>query len=593
VSTESAEKQAEARHRRVAWRPSRRWFHLLRQPGLGLLMAAATTLLLTWHLGRPALWLDESASVAATQRTWPNLWRLLDGPDAPLVPYYAVLKWFTEAVTRVAPNAAHHPEALFRAPSLIAMVLASGGLIAWLARFCPARVVIGTGAVFLLSSGVSRYGQEARPYAIVVLAAVVTTVTWSLIISRRRREWVLLYAACVAVLTAAHPLAASLVAAHLVTALTLERGDRLKPLIRTAVGAVVGIVAVLPLTLTVSDNGGGASRFPTTTWDSLLRAFTGLFTLDRNVVFDIGWLLVLCVIGATRVFSRRYRFIARLALAWAAVPPVLLYPAVLLRPNLLIGRYLMFTVPGWAILGGLGVATVVDVVRRVTKLGLERADPWWPGWSLKRQPSRTVSEGERWRRDRARKILGNLTALVVAIALLTGLAVAQLPSLRIIRTANGHGADPRPALADAREKQWADLPIIPTTRAGVLQLGAYDPAATRRLSGVTLQWDRPDIWPLFAPNGVRREIYRSLREGVVFVQPDNRTPDCGHVALLPAQFAQRCMPRALQQVGFRVTDVRVHGRGLVFAVVQRPSPLRVHHVRNPHAIKKPGRTRNL
>jgi hypothetical protein len=582
----------EARHRRVAWRPSRRRLGLLRRPGLGLLMAAATAVLLAWHLGRPAVWLDEAASVAAAQRTWPALCRLLDGPDAPLVPYYAVLKLFTDTATQVYPAAAQHPDVLFRAPSAIAMVLAGWALIAWLARFCPARLVIGTGVVFLLSTGISRYGQEARPYAIVVLAAVIATLSWTVAISHRRRAWVLLYALGVALLTAANPLAGSLVVAHLVAALSLERGDRLQPVLRTLAGAALGIGTALPLALVVSDNGGGATRFPATSFDSLLRAFVGLFTLDRQVVLDIGWLLILCLLGATRVFSHRYRFIARLALAWAAVPPLVLLPAVLMRPNLLIGRYLMFTVPGWAVLGGLGVATVIDVVRRLVRLGLQHGDRWWPGWSLNRVPTSEVSAGQRWRRARARAFIGNAAALSAAVALVVGLVHVQQPSLRIIRTANGHGADPRPALADAREPQFARLPIIPSVRAVALQAGVYDPSAVPRLSGVWLQWSRTDIWPLYAPNGVRREIYRRLPRAIVLIQPDNRTPDCSHVGLLPQQFAYRCMPRFLQQVGFRVTDVRVHGRGLVFVVVERPAPLRGRRVRHPHAVATPGITRD-
>lgn len=553
-------------------------------------MAAATTLMIGWHLGRPAMWLDEGASVAATQRTWPDLWRLLDGPDAPLVPYYAVLRLFTDTATSLAPGVAHHPDVLFRAPSLIAMVLAGWALIAWLARFCPTRLVIGTGAVFLLSSGISRYGQEARPYAIVVLFAVLATLAWTVAISHRRRAWVLLYALCLTLLTVANPLAASLVVAHLVAALSLERGDRRTPLLRTLAGAAVGIVIALPVAVTATDNGGGASRYPPTSFDSLVHAFVGLFTLDPDVVLDVGWLLLLCLLGATRIFSARYRFIARLALAWAAVPPLVLLPAVLLRPNLLIGRYLMFTVPGWAILGGLGVATVVDVVRRLVRLGLQHGDPWWPGWSLRRVPGDRVSAGERWRRDRARNLIGNGAALVAVVVLLAGLGYVQQPSLRQIRTANGHGADPIPAFVEAQEPQYRDLPIIPGARAVALQMGVYDRAAVPRMSGVSLQWTRTDIWPLYAPNSVRREVYRSMSRMIVLIQPDNLTADCGHVALLPDLYAQRCIPRMLRQLGYRVVDVREHGRGVMFAVIERPSPLRGAPVRDPRTT--PGLTRS-
>ena len=83
------------------------------------MVALAALALLVWGLGRPALWLDESASVVATQRSWPDLWVMLGGSDAPLVPYYALLKVSTSAVTLVAPSAVASPEVLFRWPSVV------------------------------------------------------------------------------------------------------------------------------------------------------------------------------------------------------------------------------------------------------------------------------------------------------------------------------------------------------------------------------------------------------------------------------------------------------------------------------------------
>ena len=87
--------------------------------GLALGVAAATLIMMIWGLGRPALWLDESASVIATQRSWAGLWVLLGGTDAPLVPYYALLKAASSAVTSIAPDSAASPE--------VALPLAVGG----------------------------------------------------------------------------------------------------------------------------------------------------------------------------------------------------------------------------------------------------------------------------------------------------------------------------------------------------------------------------------------------------------------------------------------------------------------------------------
>src|SRR3954470_15077437 len=98
----------------------------------GLVSAAAALGTLLWGLREPALWLDESASVVAVQRTWPALWRLLQGSDAPLAPYYVVLKVFTEVIAGLG-GAGLAPELLYRLPSVAAAVLAVWALSRWLA----------------------------------------------------------------------------------------------------------------------------------------------------------------------------------------------------------------------------------------------------------------------------------------------------------------------------------------------------------------------------------------------------------------------------------------------------------------------------
>ena len=78
-------------------------------------MAAATCALMTWGLNRPALWLDEAATVLATQRRWADLWVLLGGAEAPLVPYYALVK-LASPVAGLPVLGAGRPPGVFWAP---------------------------------------------------------------------------------------------------------------------------------------------------------------------------------------------------------------------------------------------------------------------------------------------------------------------------------------------------------------------------------------------------------------------------------------------------------------------------------------------
>lgn len=497
-------------------------------------MALATTLLLTWRLSRPALWIDESASVVATQRTWRDVGRLLQGTDAPLVPYYALLKLSTRLMTLVWPGAAAHPEWLFRLPSVAAVALAATVLVAWLARVAPARVALGTGVVLLLAVSTSRYGQEARPYAFMLLGAVLSSVAWAWASRAGRRRPLLVYALAVAAMIAANALTATLLVAHLVAALSVEPGQRSRTALRTVAGGALGVAVALPFTVLATVNGGGRVNIPVVTYETLRKNFTHLFTTDPSPFLGYGFLVVLCLVGATRVVDQQYRFVARLALAWAAVPPILLLPAVIARPSLLITRYLVFTVPGWAILGGLGLATVVDVVRRLIPAPR----------------------------------LATVAAAAVVLGLVAGLTYAQVPSQQQIRTRQGHGVDPRKAIDDLA--LWPDLPVITQKKAIGLQIATYDRAATPRMVGIRTQWTGRDIWPTVPTLGARRKIYERLPAAIALIEPGTLAPGCQEAPPTNrVAWAQVCLPRQLRNAGFHVQAVRVHGTDFLTEVLGR------------------------
>lgn len=95
-------------------------------------------MLMVWGLGRPAVWLDEAASAIAVQRSWSQLWLMRKGTDAPLVPFYVVLKAQKSVVLQILPGAGAHLEVLLRWPSAVAIVVAAWVLVSWLttSRHC-------------------------------------------------------------------------------------------------------------------------------------------------------------------------------------------------------------------------------------------------------------------------------------------------------------------------------------------------------------------------------------------------------------------------------------------------------------------------
>ena len=491
-------------------------------------MAVAAFAVLVWNVDRPALWLDESASYVASQRGWSQLWELMQANEAPLVPYYALLKMATSASTGVFSS----PEALARWPSAAVSVLAVWALTLWLVRQRQARLAAGTGLVLLSIAGFSRYGQEARPYAFALAAAVASTVLWTRLSRDPRRRWIGLYAVSVALLVTAHLLAVGLLAAHVVTAVvTSSRPQRRPAVLRTLAGASLGLAAIAPFVVVAAARGKGPPTDQALTPRHLAGIFTNLLSEGRP---GLGLVLALVAVGATRVCSPRYHFIARLAAAWALVPLAATLPVFVLRPNLVIDRYLLYVVPAWAILGGLGIVTVAELVSRVDS----------------RVP-RTVS--------------APLTAALVA-----GLLVlAQVDTLRMVRTPSGHGEDVRPALAATHRTGRAHLPIVVSTPRWAVELVPYDSDAAGRLVGVRVQRHLPSIWPSAARRDAREQILRK-QSTVLLLMRAPLTGRCRWAAKgSAADHVRRCMPEDLRALEYQVVAAEKDGRRWTSAVLTR------------------------
>ena len=530
--------------------PARRWAG----PAAGISAAAV----LGWGLGTPALWLDESATVIATQRRWADLWRLAEASEAPLVPYYALVKLTAGTADAVLPGGVVSPEVLFRLPSVLAAVLAAWVLGAWLTRAASGALAMAAIGSLLLVPSFSRYGQEARPYAFTMAAAVLATVAWSRLVAYTPRPVsrpspgrqpgdgrrdvmvpLLCYAAAVTALTVAHVLAASLVAAHLALAAVAPGGlGRRRALRRTVAGAGAGLLVALPFAaITWAHGKGPRLNLHQMTPAQLGDLWFKLFTEGRSQVGGAVLLLAAALVGLTRVRSRRYGPVARIAAAWALVPPVALVPLLWLRPNLMTHRYLIFVVPGWAVLAGLGLVTVAEIVRRGARAaGAPRAGP----------------------------ALGR----TVVVATLAVAAVLQAATLTALRGPAGHGEDIRAALAASRTDGRDRLPLVMSSRLAPVELAPYGPVDEARLLGVDLQRTRRTLWPVLDQDALEA----GLREHpqVVLLLLDNRAPLCrwrprGEVA----RYVTRCMPPVLREYGYRVVEAAPTGRRWTTALLAR------------------------
>jgi mannosyltransferase len=226
----------------------------------------------------------------------------------------------------------------------------AAGLTGWLGTQVFDRWVgLAGGCLFAVVPSVSRFGQEARPYAFAIAFAVA-----SLLALLSRRWW--LVSLMVALTGFAHLVALLVLLAHVPVVLHAKVW---RPWL-IAVG--VGLVPVIPLAIL------GASQTGQVAWiDAGWRSLASLpFSLVRSAAVA-GILAALAIVG---VLGRKWDWRLTMLAVWGLVPPLVLFAA---AHNLFYYRYLLFVLPAWALAAGLALrqrAVAVAAVGAALLLGV-------------------------------------------------------------------------------------------------------------------------------------------------------------------------------------------------------------------------------
>lgn len=281
---------------------------------------------------RPGLWADEFATWGMTTVSWSAGLKVLRWVDAVIGPYYGLMKAWTDAFG--------NSDVSLRIPSVIAMALAAALVGAIGNRVYGMRVGLLAGAVFAVLPGASRFAQEARPYAFTVLGAAVATYALVRILQGGRFRWFAAYTAGIALLGVAHVIALLLIAAHAWVILARRR-DRW---FWFGLAAFIGILPAAPLLYL------GQTQKSQVAW-------IGSFYLTPEAFLETGfgnaWVAV--TIGVMALFALALRYPSSIFTAWAVVPLVALLGLSEYMP-LLLPRYLMFTLPAFALLAGTALS---------------------------------------------------------------------------------------------------------------------------------------------------------------------------------------------------------------------------------------------
>ncbi|MCX5378021.1 glycosyltransferase family 39 protein [Streptomyces sp. NBC_00091] len=317
-----------------------------RLPGPDWLWAALLTLVVTaFGIGRAEPWRDELASWNAATRSTGELIDMLGRVDAVSGLYYLLLHGWVSVFG--------DSTAMLRLPSALAMAAAAAFAVLTARRLFDRRTAVFTGLLFAFVPAVSRYGQEARSYAFVVLA--VTAATWLLLRALERpalRRWAP-YALAVAAAGLFHVVSLLFLLPHgLIVLLRWWQDRRGRTLVAYAVTVAAALLPVIPLVLLGQRQvGRQISWIKTPHLRSIADLWSNLFGSPM-----IG-LAIAAVALLPLAWSRGRRPAVELALVGAA-PIGAAWVVSQGSTSYFMDRYLLFTLPAWVVLAAAGLAAL-------------------------------------------------------------------------------------------------------------------------------------------------------------------------------------------------------------------------------------------
>jgi mannosyltransferase len=303
--------------------------------------ALLTLLLGCYQLDRPEMWADELWSWSFAADPVRQLVSSAARSNPAELGYDLVLHYwmavFGDSVVAM------------RMLSVLAMAGAAACVTLAARRLAGARAGLLAGLVFALLPSVSRFAQEVRFYAPVVLVTSLATLLLVRALDAPSvRRWAA-YAVCLAVVGYVDIVALSMVAGHAAGAALRWRQDRDARLLGFLPAAAAGLAACLPLAA-ASWSKAGTQVFWISRPGLDLSAFSAL---ARNLFYSTSVAAAVIVLGV---------------LAWASWRPAAFMTAMAVLPagalwllsqgphSYFFGRYLLFTIGAWAILAGIGLS---------------------------------------------------------------------------------------------------------------------------------------------------------------------------------------------------------------------------------------------
>jgi mannosyltransferase len=331
-----------------------------------------------YDLGVPILWRDELATWSAATRTPSQLWGMLHNTDAVLGPYYFGMHFWMMVVGQSA--------VAMRLPSVFAMTGAAVAVALAGKRLGGNTTGLLGGLIFAVIPSVSRYAQEARPYAFATLFAALATLL--LLRAMERPSWPRwgLYALAIAAAGASNLVALCVLAGHIVIVLLdfslrtvriggegsegrILPGGRPEPIEGQplalvgwfCISAAVGVILDAPIVIIGHSQTAYQIGQQTTPHIVDLLALSGGLWAELFASTPVTLLVMLLALASAVWAVGPRRRVEAVGILAAAILPILAVWVISQGPDSYwTYRYMLFTVPAWALAAGLGTATIAE-----------------------------------------------------------------------------------------------------------------------------------------------------------------------------------------------------------------------------------------
>jgi mannosyltransferase len=303
-----------------------------------------------WGLAGPGLGEDELVTWGMVTIGWTPFLDVMSNVDATLGPYYILLRGWVALVGST--------DLLLRLPSVIFAAGAAGFVAAIGIKVGGRRVGLAAGLIFALLPSVSRYAQEARPYALTVLAATIATYVLLHLVERPRFLTYLAYTASIVLVGLSHIVALLVLLAHLLLVVRVRRSWR--GFFGWSAAALIGVLPVLPLLyIGQQQSSGQIGWIPPLSWARLSETPSALF----------GTTIIAGAVIALALAAMSLRAPIQSLTLWAIVPAAGLAGVAMLTP-LWVARYLLFVLPAWALLAAVTLRRLTVLRGLVAVLGV-------------------------------------------------------------------------------------------------------------------------------------------------------------------------------------------------------------------------------